>query len=188
MTNAVPLNLNLATRPLRNRRLFLAASRALGALVILLAGLSVFIVLKDGRALSRLKADVAATQRAQDSAVREAMKRKGDIDRETKLSGPRVELVNGIIQRKMFSWTGLFTDLEKCLPGPSYITSLIPSFTADGAVALQMRVTSRSLDDLKAFITALYANGFTKVNEGGEERDAGGRILSEFTAIYARPL
>jgi Tfp pilus assembly protein PilN len=188
MTNGSALNLNLATRPLRNRRLYLVAVRALGGAVIVLAGLSAFVALKDGRALSRLKKDVAETQRLQNEAGREASRLKANIDRESKLSGPRVDLVNGIIQRKMFSWTGLLTDIEKCLPGPSYITSLIPSFTAAGSVALQMRVTSRSLDDLMAFITALYANGFTKVSEGGETRDTGGRILSEISATYERPL
>jgi len=188
MTDGTPLNLNLATRPLRNRRLYLAAVRVLGGLVILLAALAVFVAIKDGGTLSRLKAEVAKAERDQNEAGRDAKRFNADIDREIKLSGPRIDLVNGIIQRKMFSWTGLFTDLEKCLPGPSYISTLAPSLTADGAVTLQMRVTSRSLKDLMDFITALYANGFVKVSEGGETRDEGGRILSEITAIYARPL
>jgi Tfp pilus assembly protein PilN len=188
MTSGPRLNLNLATRPLRNRRLYLAAVRTLSIAVIVLAALSAFVALKDGRTLSRLKTEVAENQRVQNEAGREVQRFKADIDRETKLSGSRIDLVNSIIQRKMFSWTGLFTDLEKCLPGPSYITSLLPSFTAESAVALQMRVTSRSLDDLMAFITALYHNGFTKVSEGGETRDEGGRVLSEITAIYERPL
>jgi Tfp pilus assembly protein PilN len=188
MTHGPALNLNLATRPRRNRRLYLAAVRTLAAVFLILAGLAAFVALKDGRALARLKKEVAETERAQTAAGREAQRLKTDIDRESKLSGPRIDLVNGLIQRKMFSWTGLFTDLEKCLPGPSYITSLSPSFTAEGAVALQMRVTSRSLNDLLAFINALYANGFSKITEGGEIRDEGGRILSEMTAIYERPL
>jgi hypothetical protein len=188
MTYGPALNLNLATRPGRNRRLYLSAVRALGALFLVLAGLAAFVAIKDGRALARLKADVAQTERARDAADREARRFKADVDRESKLSGPRIDLVNGIIQRKMFSWTGLFDDLEKCLPGPSYLISLSPSFTGEGAVALQMRVTSRSLEDLMAFITALYANGFTKISEGGETRDESGRVLSEISATYERPL
>jgi Tfp pilus assembly protein PilN len=188
MSDGPVLNLNLATRPRRNRRLYLSAVRALGALFLVLAALAVFIAVKDGRALARLKADIAQTERARNAADREARHLKADIDRVSKLSGPRIDLVNGIIQRKMFSWTGLFDDLEKCLPGPSYLVSLSPSFSGEGAVALQMRVTSRSLDDLMAFITALYANGFTKVSEGGEARDESGRILSEISATYERPL
>ena len=118
------LNLNLATRPLRNRRLYAAAVRVLGALIVVLAGLSVFVVLKYGGETARLKSDIAATTKAQVEASREEKRLKADITREEKLSRARVDLVNGIIQRKMFSWTGFLTELEKSLPGPSYIMAL----------------------------------------------------------------
>jgi hypothetical protein len=186
--NGTALNLNVATRPLRNRRLYLAAVRGLGGLVIVMAVLSAFLILKDGRALSRLKKDMGDTQRLQSTAQREQRSLKANIDREEKLSKARIELVNGIIARKMFSWTGLFTDLEMALPGPSYITGLIPSFTADGAVALDMRVTSRSLEDLMAFTTALNARGFKNIKVGAEQRSEDGRLLSEISATYERPL
>jgi len=48
MTNAPPLNLNLATRPLRNRRLFKTIVAALVLLVAVLAGLTAFVLLKYG--------------------------------------------------------------------------------------------------------------------------------------------
>jgi Tfp pilus assembly protein PilN len=183
-----PLNLNLATRPLRNRRLFQNAVRVMAALVILLAGLAAFVVLKYGGEASRLKSAIAGTTRVQAEAQREEKRLKADIEREEKLSRTRVELVNGIIGKKMFSWTGLLSDLERALPGPSYITALTPSFTPAGAVALQMRVTSRSLEDLMAFITALTARGFKRIEVGGEQRSEDGRLLSEITATYERPL
>lgn len=188
MMTGPALNLNLATRPLRNRRLYLAASRGLAGLFVVLAVLAAFFVLKDGRALSRLKKDMAATERLQSEAQREQRRLKADIDREEKLSKSRVELVNGIIARKMFSWTGLLTELELALPGPSYITGLSPSFTPAGAVALDMRVTSRSLDDLMAFTTALNARGFKNIKVGAEQRSEDGRLLSEISATYERPL
>ena len=87
-----------------------------------------------------------------------------------------------------FSWTGLLTELEKALPGPSYIRALTPSFTPEGAVALQMRVTSRSLDDLLVFLNGLTAGGFKDVKAGGEQRIEDGRLIAEITATYARPL
>ena len=142
------LNLNLATRPLRNRRLYQAAVRVLVGLVVVLAGLAVFAVVKYGGEASRIKSASAETRKIQADAAREEKRLTADIDREEKLSRTRVDLVNGIILRKMFSWTGLLSELEQALPGPSYITALSPSFTPTGAVALQMRVTSRSLDDL----------------------------------------
>jgi Tfp pilus assembly protein PilN len=183
-----PLNLNLATRPLRNRRLYYAAVWGLSILSVVLAGLGAFVVLKYGGEISRLKTEMAATSRVRDEASREEKRLKADIGREEKLSRARVDLVNAIIQRKMFSWTGFLTELEKALPGPSYLTALTPSFMADGRVAVQMRVTSRSLDDLLAFITALTAHGFEDPKVGGEQRSEDGSLISEISATYERPL
>jgi len=186
--NGTALDLNLATRPLRNRRMYAAAVRALAGLLIVLAGLAAFVVLKYGGETSKLKASKAEASRVWASARREEKDKKADITRAEKLSRTRVDLVNGIIQRKMFSWTGLLTELEKSLPGPSYLTALTPSLTSDGTIALNMRVTSRSMSDLTSFITALYAHGFTNVRVGGEQRSDDGRLLSEITATYERAL
>ena len=186
--NGHPLNLNLATRPLRNRRLYMAGVRGLAVLFVAMAGLVAFAVLKYGGETSRLKAGSAATLKVQADASREEKRLTADIKKEEKLSRARVDLVNSIILRKMFSWTGLLTEMEKALPGPSYITALTPSFTPEGTVALQMRVTSRSLEDLLAFINALTGRGFKDVKVGGEQRSEDGRLLSEISATYERPL
>ena len=123
------LNLNLATRPLRNRRLYNAAIRVLAGLIVVLAGLAVFAVVKYGGEASRIKTASAATRQVQNDASLEQKRLDADIDREEKLSRARIELVNGIILRKTFSWAGLLSELEQALPGPSYITGLSPSFT-----------------------------------------------------------
>jgi len=183
-----PLNLNLATRPLRNRRLYNAAVRVLAGFVVVLASLAVFAVVKYGGEASRIKTASAETRKIQADSGREEKRLTADIDREEKLSRARVDLVNGIILRKMFSWTGLLSELEQALPGPSYITALSPGFTPGGAVALQMRVTSRSLEDLTAFITALTARGFKNIQVGGETRSEEGRLLAEISTTYERPL
>jgi Tfp pilus assembly protein PilN len=182
------LNLNLATRPLRNRRLYNAAVRVLAGLIVVLAGLAVFAVVRYGGGASRIRTASAGTRQVQNDASLEQKRLAADIDREEKLSRARIELVNGIILRKTFSWVGLLSELEQALPGPSYITGLSPSFTSTGAVALQMRVSSRGLDDLTAFITALTARGFKDIKVGGEQKDAAGRLLSEFSTTYERPL
>jgi len=182
------LNLNLATRPLRNRRLYNAAVRVLAGLVVLLAGLAVFAAVKYGGEASRIKAASAGTRQVQNDASSQQKRLAADIDREEKLSRARIELVNGIILKKTFSWTGLLSDLEAALPGPSYITGLSPSFTPTGAVALQMSVISRNLDDLGAFITALNARGFRNILVGGEQRSQDGRVLAPISTTYERPI
>jgi hypothetical protein len=182
------LNLNLAARPLRNRRLFLAAARALVVLTVGLAAVAALAVVKYGGEGARLKSAMAAAAKARDDDAREEKRLRADITREEKTGRARVELVNDIIQKKMFSWTGFLAALEEALPGPSYITALTPSFTTGGAISVQMRVTSRSLDDLLAFVTALTAHGFKDPRVGGVQKDEASRLISEITAIYERPL
>jgi Tfp pilus assembly protein PilN len=186
MTNELELDLNLATRPLRNRRLYTTLVRVLAGLIIVLAGLALFAVVKYGGQAGRLKSGIAETRKVQTEAAREERRLTADIDREEKLSRTRVDLVNSIILRKTFSWTGLLSEIEMALPGPSYITALSPSFTPAGAIALEIRVTSRSLEDLIAFITALNARGFKNIRVGGETRSAEGRLLAEVAATYER--
>jgi hypothetical protein len=182
------LNLNLATRPLRNRRLYHAALRLLAVVIIALAGLAGFAVVKYGGESSRLKSAMAVTAKDRDNATAEEKRLRADITRQEKIGKARVDLVNEIIQKKVFSWTGFLAALEEALPGPSYITALTPSFTSGGAISVQMRVTSRSLDDLLAFITALTAHGFKDPRVGGVQKDEASRLISEITATYERPL
>jgi Tfp pilus assembly protein PilN len=188
MTTAPALNLNLATRPLRNRRLYNVLLRGLVLLLAALAGATVFVLLKYGGEARRLKATRVEARALQAEAQREDRRLAADIRRATDLSRLRVELVNGIILKKSFLWTGLFAELERALPGPSYITAMTPAFTANGSVAMHIRVTSRSLDDLMAFITNLAARGFKDIQVGGETRSDEGRLIAEIDLRYERAL
>jgi Tfp pilus assembly protein PilN len=188
MNERITLNLNLATKPHRNRRLYAALVRCLGLLLAVLAALSVLVVLKYGGESARLRAEIAGKQRLQVEVQREEKRLKADIDKEERLSRTRVDLVNDIILKKTFLWTSLFSELEKALPAPSYITSLSPGFTADGAITIQMRVTSRSLDDLLALINNLVAQGFKNIKPSGEFRNEDGRLITEISLTYERSL
>ena len=188
MKEHVVLNLNLATKPRRNQRRYAALVCALGFLLVALAALSVFVVLKYGGESARLRAAIAEKQRLQGEAQLEEKRLKADIDKEERLSRTRVDLVNGIILKKTFLWTSLFSELEKALPGSSYITSLSPGFTGDGTIALRLRVTSRSLNDLLALIDNLTARGFEHIQVGGETRSEEGRLIAEITLTYERSL
>jgi Tfp pilus assembly protein PilN len=188
MNDRVILNLNLATKPRRNLRLYAALTRALGFLLAVLAALSVYVVLKYGGESARLRAEIASNQGLQEAVQREEKRLTADVDKEERLSRTRVDLVNDIIMKKTFLWTALFSELEKALPGSSYITSLNPGFTADGAITMQMRVTSRSLDDLLALIDNLVAQGFKHIKPSGEFRNEDGRLITEISLTYERAL
>jgi hypothetical protein len=186
MTGMPPLDLNLATRPLRNRRLYKALAGGLVLLIAVLAGLSAFVFLKYGGEAGRLKAASAAAKAVQDEARNEQKRLAADIRKAENAGRERVELVNGIILKKTFLWTALFSELEQALPGPSYITGLTPTFLADGSVAMHIRVTSRSLDEFMAFIDNLAARGFKNIQVGDETRSDEGRLIMEIDLKYER--
>jgi len=186
MNNRPPLNLNLATRPRRNRRLYLLLSRGLAALLVVLAGSSALVILKFGGESARLKTSIAAVRKLEDEAKREEKRLMADIQAEERLSRVRVDLVNSIILKKTFSWTTLFSEFETALPGPSYITSLVPSFTDQGDLALRLRVTSRNSDDLRALIDNLNARSFKDIQVFDEARSDDGRLITEISLTYER--
>jgi hypothetical protein len=182
------LNLNLATRPLRNRRLFKLLVWSLVGLMTLCVGLGAYVFVKYGGQARRLKASADQARRVQAEAQREERSRQADIQRAESQSRLRVNLVNGIILKKSFRWTGLFSELEQALPGPSFITALNPAFTNDGSVAMHIRVTSRELKDLSEFITNLTARGFKDIQLAGTQRSDSGRIIAEIDLRYERVL
>ena len=188
MTKRPPLNLNLATRPLRNRRLYTAAERGLLGALAVLVGLAAFAVVKYGGEAARLRSASAAMTRVQTEAQREERRLTVDVRKEEKLNLTRVNLVNGIIVRKTFRWTTLLSEIEQALPGGSYLTSLSPAFTPEGSVIMSMRVTSRGLDDVLAFINNLTARGFKNIQVFGDRRSEDGRTITEMSLTYERAL
>ena len=188
MTGMPPLDLNLATRPLRNRRLYKALAGGLVLLIAVLAGLSVFVFLKYGGEASRLKASGIAAKATQDQARGEQRQLAANIRKAESAGRERVDLVNGIILKKTFLWTALFSELEQALPGPSYLTALTPTFLADGSVAMHIRVTSRSLEEFMTFIDNLTARGFKNIQVGDETRSDEGRLIMEIDLRYERAL
>lgn len=188
MKTRITLNLNLASRPKRNRRLYAALTGLLAVLLVGLAAGAAFIVMKYGGEAARIKAAAAVSQKTQRDAEREEKRLTADVRKQERLNRTLVDLVNGVILRKTFSWPSLFSEFEKALPGSSFITSFSPGFTPDGALALRLRVTSRSRDDQSAFLAGLLAQGFKDIQVIVESRSDDGRLITEITLSYEHSL
>jgi Tfp pilus assembly protein PilN len=180
------IRLNLATRPLRNRRFYRTAFAVSVLILAGLAALAVFLSVKYGLAHSKAEAEVARLESgiAQAGAATRAFRSKAEAV--AKAEQERVELVNAVILRKSFSWTGLLSELEGALPESSYVTSLAPNFVGESAVDLRIKVVSRSLDDLLALVDRLTERKFTRIRVEGETTDERGQIISEITFSYER--
>jgi Tfp pilus assembly protein PilN len=182
------LDLNLATSPVRNRRLFRLARALLVLLIVVSAGLAGYASVRYTLETRRLGTSLEEIRKVDAEGLREGSRLTADVQRAAKAGLARVEIVNGIIFRKSFSWTGLLSLLESALPDASYLTSLTPTMTDDKTVALKMRVVSNSLDDLLAFMNNLQARKFTHVFVENETKSGTGRLVSDLTMTYERDI
>jgi hypothetical protein len=180
------LHLNLASQPGRNRRLFRTAVGFLAALIavfFLLAGSAWWNYGVKKRALHD---ETEETERLIHEARSEESRLAIQIQNAEKALGTKVEIINSIILRKMFSWTGLFADLEAALPDSSFVNSLTPNFADDSTLVLRFQAVSRDLDDLVRLVNNLTAGNFRGIQITSESRDLLGRILTEISLTYER--
>lgn len=136
------LTINLATRPyVELDRVFRQLRIAIGVLALLAVGLVFWLHARSAQAREQQR-QIAAIQ-AKTAAL--------DVERtrnEQRLRQPanaavlqQVDFLNGLFQRKSFSWTAVLMDLEEVLPAGVQVTSIDPQITSTGEVNIRMRVS-----------------------------------------------
>ena len=126
------LNINLASQKYEDARLFYLRWGAALILVLLITGGLGFLAWKnhvntitdrqriDG--FRRQMEDIEKDQK-QNEAVRNRPENRDAIEQS--------DFWNSIIDQRQFSWTQLFSDLEKIMPGRAYVISIQPSLGPD---------------------------------------------------------
>jgi hypothetical protein len=154
------LHTNLSTRPFYNER---AAQVALGAAALLLLAFTVFNAVEwtslSGRhaaLLARVGGDERAAAAMRTSAERERRSlNRADLDRVAAASRE----ANGLIDRRVFSWTGLLDRLEATVPPNVRVVSLRPSADPDGNLVIGIVAVGHQAEDIQAFVDQLEAAG-----------------------------
>jgi type IV pilus assembly protein PilN len=139
------LDINLATRPYEDAREFWTRW---GLGVGLLALLTVFLLGwtvkawteagRDRHDIARLEAQI--TERDKDRAKAQAFLDMA-ANRSTR---DQSQFLNGLIQRKAFSWTRVFEDLEQVMPPNLHVVSLRPELSDENQMKLEMKVEGDS--------------------------------------------
>jgi len=171
---------------LRNRRLFLVLAGFVGTALLVLALFSAVLFFH----FNVKKRTVKISLKKVNEAILADQKERTRLVAKSKEAASRdkdkIDLINRIILKKSFSWTGFFSRLEDCLPGPSYILSLAPTLVDDSRVQVRFKVVSESLDDLLKLISNLQAQNFSLPLVESEERNEQGQLTSEITVSYDR--
>lgn len=143
----VHLPLNLATEPFRRDRPILAASAATAVLMLALLAVLVMLILEQRELAADSRAQAAAvgaqlrTVSAEQAQLEALLRQPGNAE-----VLDRSALFNALIFRKSISWTLLFSDLEKVMPGNVRLITVRPYLTAGNDVQLDMVVGSQSPD------------------------------------------
>jgi type IV pilus assembly protein PilN len=135
------LDINLATRPYEDAREFWArwglGVGLLAVMTLALLGLAVKGWREAGRdrhEIARIEAQIA--ERDDERAKAQAFLDLA-VNRSTR---DQSQFLNGLIQRKAFSWTRVFEDLEQVVPTNLHVVSLRPALNEQGQVELEMKV------------------------------------------------
>jgi type IV pilus assembly protein PilN len=135
------LDINLATRPYEDAREFWGrwglGVGVLGLGTLLLLGFAVQGWIRAGRDRQEIR------QLQRQIAERDSERGKAQafldlsVNRSTR---DQSQFLNGLIQRKAFSWTRVFEDLERVMPSNLHVVSLRPEINDQNQMQLDMKV------------------------------------------------
>ena len=149
--------INLASQPFRKDRPILAAGYATAGILAMLLVFLIILIVNQRHQLKGERKEIADL----DAKVRQIEKDQAQVD--TLLRRPDNEavfernvLLNTLIDRKSISWTRIFADLERVLPGNVRLISVrLPQITNQNQVLLDMVVGAQEqtpiLDLLRRF-------------------------------------
>ena len=176
-------NLNLATKPFRNRVL----PYFLSALLLVIAGTVAIVclaVLKQNSDAEKLLAAKITDRQSEISRLKgegEKVQQQLTPDQKAILSAS-----HKLVDNKMFGWSRLFADLESVLP-PNVSASRIHVqnvFNDNGRIKaeLDLSVLSKDYAPVKAMIDNMHNSGFFQAELRGQDRQQGEHmIFSEFS-------
>jgi hypothetical protein len=186
MNKKTRLNLELATHPVLNRRLFLMSFALLAVLLVGLAAVSFDLYFDYKKRLGENSSRIETLELKLGSIQREESLTTGRIGDEATLLQSRIDLINDLIYRKSFSWIEFLSQLEEALPDRCYIVSLAPAPREDLGMEVRIKVASPNLDDLLLLYTRLGNLGFKNVLIRSEDQSANGLVLAEVSFSYER--
>jgi len=182
------LDINLATRPYEDAREFWSrwglGVGLLGLLTLLLLVLAERGWIHAGRdrhEIGQLQAQIAErdNERAKAQAYLDMTANRSTRDQS--------QFLNGLIQRKAFSWTRVFEELELVMPSSLHVVSLRPELNDQNQMELEMRVVcatrAAAVELVHRMEGSRHFQGAQLVQES-QSGDVGGVVTASVIAVY----
>jgi hypothetical protein len=183
------LRTNLSTRPFYNER---AVQAILGLAAILLVIVTILnmtrlwsLTARDRRLVAEAQAAEARTEalRADLARVRSSV----DAGQIAEIAAEARE-ANQAIDRRAFSWTGLFNELEVALPPEVRIAGVIPRVDKSGQMIVVLEVQARSVEAISQFFDGLEESGAFRNLLSKQERETPENLIAAtLEGIYTAP-
>jgi type IV pilus assembly protein PilN len=185
------ININLATQPYEDSSRFwtywgtgLALLGLATTLLVFLAGTSFMNASKDRAQMSKLRAEIAAYD--QDKGRAEAILNQP----QNRTLRDRSRFLNELFQRKAFSWTRVFEDLERVMPARLHVVSIHPDMSADNGLEIKLVVAGDSREQALDLVRKMEGSKRFKQTQIESERSEatatsnGDRVQFDISALY----
>jgi type IV pilus assembly protein PilN len=184
------VDINLATQPYQDARRFWlrwgGALVALGLLTLILvySALTGWVSARKDRDLIRQRqAQIAA--RDQEKTQAEALLNRP----ENRSTRDRSQFLNELFQRKAFSWTKVFEDLERVMPPRLHVVSIRPEMGADAGLNIKLVVAGESRERALELVRRMEASQRfqqTRIDQETSEvrQTAGDNVQFDISAVY----
>jgi Tfp pilus assembly protein PilN len=183
------LDINLATRPYEDARKFWGrwglAVGLLGVLTVLLLSFTV----NNWRNAGKDRQEIAGLQAQIGERDNERAKAQAYLDMAANRSTrDQSQFVNGLIQRKSFSWTRVFEDLEQVMPPNLHVVSLRPELNEQNQMQLDMKVAgdnrSAAIELVHRMEGSKHFQGAQLMSESQEGGNGSNVVVASVVAIY----
>jgi type IV pilus assembly protein PilN len=182
------LDINLATRPYEDAREFWVrwglGVGLLGVLTLVLLGLAVRGWTNAGRDrhnIAQLQDQIAERDHERTTAQTFL---DMSVNRSTR---DQSQFLNGLIQRKAFSWTRVFEDLERVMPSQLHVMSLRPELNDQNQMQLDMRVAcdtrGAAVELVHRMEGSRHFQGAQLVSEA-QNGETGSGVIASVISIY----
>ena len=184
------IEINLASQPYEDSRRFWTywgTGLALLALVTLLLG---FMAVSGFIQASRERARIAGLQKQIAAYDQEKSRAEAMLNLpENRIVRDRSRFLNDLFQRKTFSWTRVFEDLERVMPAHLHVVSIHPDMSKDNNLEIKLVVAGESREQALDLVRKMEGSKRFKQTQIESERSEtqpvnGDRVRFDISALY----
>jgi type IV pilus assembly protein PilN len=183
------LDINLATRPYEDSRQFWTRWGAGLGLSVIVTLLLLYLVIT-GIASARSDRTLIK-EREQQIADRDQQRSRAEATLnlpENRSTRDRSQFLNDLFQRKAFSWTRVFEDMERVMPNRLHLVSIQPTMSTSHQLELKMVVGGDSREHAQELVRRMEGSQhFQDTKIEVENTQAGGQgdaVRFEISATY----